>query len=74
VITAASVQDTNGGKDVADQLAARHPTVTAGWVDGGTRRAFWSIEHAAARGITFEVVHKQDDQRWVLPATPQVGG
>ena len=35
VITAASVQDTNVGKDVVTQLAARHPGVTAGWVDGG---------------------------------------
>ena len=61
VITAASVQDTNGGKDVADQLAARHPTVTAGWVDGGYKKGL--LEHAAARGITFEVVHKQDGRR-----------
>ncbi|HUZ54782.1 MAG TPA: hypothetical protein VMU94_19930, partial [Streptosporangiaceae bacterium] len=35
VITAASVQDTSGGKDVASMLAVRHPTVTAGRVDGG---------------------------------------
>jgi len=65
VITAASVQDTNGGKDVADQLAARHPTVTAGWVDGGYKKGF--LEHAAARGIKFEVVHKQDGQRGFAP-------
>ncbi len=38
VITAASVQDTNGGKDVTSQLAARHPTVTAGWADDNMSR------------------------------------
>ena len=65
VITAASVQDTNGGKDVADQLAARHPTVTAGWVDGGYKKGF--LEHAAARGIMFDVVHKQDGQKGFAP-------
>ncbi len=41
VITAASVQDTNGGKDVASQLAARHPTVTAGWPTAATRPGSW---------------------------------
>jgi transposase len=65
VITAASVQDTNGGKDVAGQLAARHPAVTAGWAGGGYKKGF--LEHAAARGITFEVVHKQDGQRGFAP-------
>jgi hypothetical protein len=54
VITAASVQDTNGGKDVADRLAAAHPAVTAGWVDGGCKTGF--LEHAAAAGISFAVV------------------
>ena len=34
VITAASVQDTNGGKAVTARLAGSYPTVTAGWVDG----------------------------------------
>ncbi len=51
MITAASVQDTNGGKDVAAQLAARHPTVTAGWAYGGYKTGF--LDHAAARGISF---------------------
>lgn len=49
VITAASVQDTNGGKDVASLLAARHPTVTAGWVDGGYKTGF--VEHAAQAAL-----------------------
>ncbi|HTP14424.1 MAG TPA: transposase, partial [Streptosporangiaceae bacterium] len=49
VITAASVQDTNVGKDVVTQLAARHPGVTAGWVDGGYKAGF--LGHAADLGI-----------------------
>ncbi|MGH3401137.1 MAG: IS5 family transposase [Streptosporangiaceae bacterium] len=65
VITAASVQDTNGGKDVADQLAAGHPSVTAGWVDGGYKTGF--LEHAADVGITFAVVPKDPDQKGFAP-------
>jgi transposase len=67
VITAASVQDTNGGKDVTSQLAARHPAVTAGWVDGGYKTGF--LQHAADAGITFEVVSKEPGQKGfaVLP-------
>jgi transposase len=65
VITAASVQDTNGGKDVTSQLAARHPTVTAGWVDGGYKKGF--LEHAAAAGISFAVVPKEPDQKGFAP-------
>ena len=67
VITAASVQDTNGGKDLTSDLAAAHPTVTAGWVDGGYKKQF--LEHAAAQGIAFEVVNKPEGQKGfaVLP-------
>lgn len=67
VITAASVQDTNGGKLVTGKLAADHPSVTAGWVDGGYKKGF--LEHAAEQGITFEVVSKQEGQKGfaVLP-------
>ncbi len=65
VITAASVQDANGGKDVATRLAARHPSVTAGWVDGGYKNGF--IEHATARGIAFQIVSKEPDQKGFAP-------
>ena len=65
VITAASVQDTNGGKDVTALLAARHPAVTAGWVDGGYKKGF--LEHAAAAGISFTVVPKEPDQKGFAP-------
>jgi transposase len=75
VITAASVQDTNGGKEVTDELAVRHPPVTAGWVDGGYKTQF--LEHAAEAGINFQVVQKPDGQkgfavlprRWVVERT-----
>jgi len=61
VITAASVQDTNGGKDVT----ARHPTVTAEWVDGGYKAGF--LQHAADAGISFAVVQKDPGQKGFAP-------
>jgi transposase len=65
VITAASVQDTNVGKDVVTQLAARHPGVTAGWVDGGYKAGFPG--HAADLGISFSVVDKDPGQKGFKP-------
>ncbi len=65
VITAASVQDTNGGKDVASQLAARHPTVTAGWADSGYKAGFLAC--AAEAGITFAIVPKEPGQKGFAP-------
>lgn len=75
VVTAASVQDTNGGKHVVDEVAAAHPSVSTGWVDSGYKTKF--LEHAAAAGITLEVVSKQEGQkgfavlprRWVVERT-----
>ena len=65
VMTAASVQDTNVGKDVVTQLAARHPGVTAGWVDGGYKAGF--LGHAADLGISFSVVDKDPGQKGFKP-------
>jgi transposase len=65
VITAASVQDTNSGKDVTARLAARHPTVTAGWADGGYKAGF--LQHAADAGITFTIVQKDPAQKGFAP-------
>lgn len=75
VITVASVQDTNGGKDVATALAKAHPTVTHGWADNGYKTGF--MEHARAEGITFEHVSRPPGQkgfvllqrRWVVERT-----
>ena len=65
VVTAASVQDTNGGKDVTSALAASCPTVTAGWVDAGYKAGF--LAHAAGSGIAFEVVAKAEGQKGFAP-------
>ena len=35
IVTAASVQDSVGGQQVLDHLAAAQPTVSTAWVDGG---------------------------------------
>src|ERR1017187_8820717 len=65
VITAASVQDTNGGKLVTEKLAAGHPAGTAGGVAGGYKNGF--LEQAAGAGIPFEVVTKQEGQKGFAP-------
>ena len=75
VITAASVQDTNGGKDTVTALAAAHPSVAMGWVDGGYKNKF--LEHAADQGISFGQVSRPEGQkgfsvlprRWVVERT-----
>src|SRR5437762_375882 len=54
LVTAASVQDTTGGRDVVSELAARHPGVAKAWVDSGYQRGV--IERGAAHGIDLEVV------------------
>ncbi len=72
VVTAASVQDTNGGKDVATRLAASCPAVTAGWADSGYKNGF--LAHAATCGITFEVVAKPDGQKGFAPLPRPAGG
>ena len=64
-ITAASVQDTNGGKSVVSELAAAHPAVTTGWVDGGYKNGF--LDHAAGAGIAFTVVPKPEGQKGFAP-------
>jgi transposase len=65
VITAASVQDTSGGKDVAARLAARQPAVTAGRAGGGYKNGF--LQDAADKGIIFDVVRKEPDQKGFTP-------
>jgi transposase len=65
VVTAASVQDTNGGKDVASRVAVSCPAVTAGWADSGYKNDF--LAHAASCGISFEVVAKPEGQKGFVP-------
>jgi transposase len=61
IVTAAGVQDTNGGKLVADELASRFPSVTKAWVDAGYKAKM--VEHAAAKGIDVEVVSRDREQK-----------
>jgi transposase len=65
LVTAASVQDTTGGRDVVSELAARHPGVVKAWADSGYKRSV--IDLGAARGIDVEVVSKDPGQKGFAP-------
>jgi transposase len=65
LVTAASVQDTVGGRDVMDELATHHPSVVKAWVDGGYQRS--AIEQGAKHGIDVEVVGKEPGQKGFKP-------
>jgi transposase len=65
LVTAASVQDTTGGRDVVSELAARHPAVVKAWVDSGYKRSV--IETGAAHGIDVEVISKDPGQKGFAP-------
>lgn len=75
VVTAASISDTAGGKDLINTVAATHSTVRKIWVDAGYQRG--AIEAGAAHNITVQVVPKVVDQqgfqplrkRWVIERT-----
>jgi transposase len=65
LVTAASVQDTVGGRDVVDDLAARHPAVVKTWVDSGYQRSV--IERGAAHGTDVEVIRKDPGHKGFAP-------
>jgi transposase len=65
LVTAASVQDTPGGRAVLTELAARHPSVTKAWVDAGYHNS--AAATGAAHGITVEVVRKDPGCRGFRP-------
>lgn len=75
IITAASIQDSAGGKMVLDHLSAAHPTVTKSWVDGGYNSGV--VTHGATKGIDVEVVRRDPDtkgfkilpRRWAVERT-----
>jgi transposase len=74
IITAASVQDSAGGKQVLDHLAAEHPSVSKTWVDGGYNTTV--ISHGAQRDIEVDVVKRPNakgfhvlPRRWVVERT-----
>ena len=65
LVTAASVQDTTGGRAVVEQVARRHPQVSVAWVDSGYKRSV--IDTGAAYGIEVLVVTKDPQQRGFKP-------
>lgn len=75
LVTAASIQDSAGGKRVLEGLAAAHPTVTKSWVDGGYNSGV--VAYGAKRGIDVEVVRRDASvkgfkvlpRRWVVERT-----
>lgn len=65
LVTAASVQDTPGGRTVVRQLAARHPGVRVAWADPGYQRSV--AEAGTAAGIDVQVVRKEPGQKGFAP-------
>ncbi len=65
LVTAASVQDSNAGPRLLDQVAADHPTIRKTWVDGGYRKHF--VEHAAPLGIDMEITARTPGTRGFTP-------
>jgi transposase len=65
LVTAASVQDTVGGRAVVEQVARQHPTVSVAWADSGYKQSV--IDTGAAYGIDVQVVTKDPRQRGFVP-------
>lgn len=59
------MQDTTGGRDLIDAVAATHPSVTKIWADAGYKKSV--IERGAAHGIDVEVVSKDPGQKGFKP-------
>ncbi|MFG3702174.1 transposase [Micromonospora sp. NPDC047620] len=60
-VTAASVQDSTGGRQILDVVAAEHPSVPKAWVDGGYNAGV--RVHGARRGIDVDVVSRRSRTR-----------
>lgn len=65
MVTAASMQDTTGGRLLMDAVAAGHSSVTKVWADSGYKRSV--IERGAAYNIDVEVVSKLQGQQGFQP-------
>jgi len=65
LVTAASVQDTTGGRVVVEQVARAYPTVAVAWVDSGYKQSV--IDLGARHGIDVQVVTKEPQQRGFKP-------
>lgn len=74
IVTAASVSDTAGGRDLVDQVAAKHPSVHTILVDSGYQKSV--AERGEAAGIDVIVTQKpngvkgfQPTARWTVERT-----
>lgn len=65
MVTAASMQDTTGGRLLMDAIASGYPSVAKAWVDSGYKRSV--IERGAAYNIDVEVVSKVEGQKGFKP-------
>jgi len=65
LVTAASVQDTTGGRVVVEQVARQYPTVAVAWVDSGFKQSVLDV--GAQNGIDVQVVTKDPQQRGFKP-------
>lgn len=61
IVTAAGVQDSAGGKQILDTLAAQWPSVTKTWVDAGYNNGV--VKHGTELGIDVEVVSRDKEQK-----------
>ncbi|MCL7382238.1 transposase [Streptomyces sp. 35G-GA-8] len=74
LVTAASVHDSVGGKQLLTELATTHPSVSKVWADGGYSASV--LQHGAGVGIDVEVVRRPRakgfqplPKRWVIEQT-----
>src|SRR5215468_10119918 len=65
LVSAASVQDTTGGRVVVQQVARQYPTVAVAWVDSRYKQSV--IDVGAQHGIEVQVVTKDPQQRGFKP-------
>lgn len=65
LVTAASMHDTAGGRDLVKQLADRFPTVSKAWVDSGYKKSV--VETGMAENIDVEVVVKDPAVKGFAP-------
>jgi transposase len=65
MVTAASIQDTTGGRMLMDAVGVGFPSVAKAWVDSGYKRSV--VERGAAYDIDVEVVSKREGQKGFQP-------
>lgn len=75
IVMAASVTENAAGMQLLSQAKAAHPQIAHVWADSGFKNQ--AVEHAAAEGITLEIVQRKSDKpgfhvvkrRWVVERT-----